>query len=783
MAPPSEEFPPSEAPPTPMPQDALGAQPVTPLEALPSDSEEPAEIADASTIPHPLVPLDVSMVVASTVPPGCPGLMPGVAKARLQPCSGDAERRELDETAPAQLDGCKAVPVAPAARGGRGLDDTEAAEPDDVLQGDVDEKDMLLLQEDGAREEELDDARGNEMGEWLSEGGAGGLHGGLAGEPGASEVKTSAVAPGEGPTEAALRMRARRAVLKHQAQEERSLLAASGDISPLSMSPSAGFATPPNSSGLADGAEDAKGRAGLFEFDQLRRPARVCAAAAIEATAKQLKPKERRKRVRDEETLVGLSASDASEPPTPSPASKGSMSQAAAEAVKQLRPPHQKLVQRLVRQGWEVGVDATVRDRAASHADLCFTSPAWSEFGKETLHSFAAMQTAIIRRQQCAGAAPTAAASMERGDLLQRGVAASTSRTEAPAHAAPTDPPSDPSKIRKIGMAEEEQGFTIVSRWGRVVHKKGCPCKPCLAQRRLLLQGSRDLAPPSQVSLRALLRAGTFVGRTVEYRSKAGDILLTGVVAKDGGIKCGHCNGAVVSCSEFEEHAGSKERRPDVRLKRLMQGGGDLADARLKRLRQGGGDLADARLKRLLQGGGDLADARLKRLMQGGGDLADARLKRLMQGGGDLADARLKRLMQGGGDLADALLKRLLQAPFARWAAVSASFDELMHRSGGMDGEPSVAAARAAVAGKNKGGAMAAGGAWRGMHPIAPPSPSGEPPSKKRLHPAEGIDSGTAEGEISGGSAVSGIAWLKTSEAKVVRPWECLQLCLRVFVG
>ena len=40
--------------------------------------------------------------------------------------------------------------------------------------------------------------------------------------------------------------------------------------------------------------------------------------------------------------------------------------------------------------------------------------------------------------------------------------------------------------------------------------------------------------------------------------ARTGTVLLEGKVACD----CGRCRGKAVSCSEFEEHAGSHDRRP-----------------------------------------------------------------------------------------------------------------------------------------------------------------------------------------------------------------------------
>eukprot|EP00976_Prorocentrum_cordatum_P041992 850677-Prorocentrum_minimum.AAC.1 len=64
----------------------------------------------------------------------------------------------------------------------------------------------------------------------------------------------------------------------------------------------------------------------------------------------------------------------------------------------------------------------------------------------------------------------------------------------------------------------------------------------------------------------------------VEYRSKGGDILLTGIMTDTGGIACDckQCNGAVVSCSEFEKHAGSHEARPGENI--YLSNGTSLRD-------------------------------------------------------------------------------------------------------------------------------------------------------------------------------------------------------------
>ena len=47
-----------------------------------------------------------------------------------------------------------------------------------------------------------------------------------------------------------------------------------------------------------------------------------------------------------------------------------------------------------------------------------------------------------------------------------------------------------------------------------------------------------------RVALRPILRSGMFAGRAVEYRSKEGDILLTGSITSSGGIAC-DCKGYV----------------------------------------------------------------------------------------------------------------------------------------------------------------------------------------------------------------------------------------------
>jgi len=42
--------------------------------------------------------------------------------------------------------------------------------------------------------------------------------------------------------------------------------------------------------------------------------------------------------------------------------------------------------------------------------------------------------------------------------------------------------------VKSVSSAEEEiggeEGYYIVSRWGKVLHKAGCPCKPCMSRRR-----------------------------------------------------------------------------------------------------------------------------------------------------------------------------------------------------------------------------------------------------------------------------------------------------------
>ncbi|KFM25801.1 Nucleosome-remodeling factor subunit BPTF [Auxenochlorella protothecoides] len=82
--------------------------------------------------------------------------------------------------------------------------------------------------------------------------------------------------------------------------------------------------------------------------------------------------------------------------------------------------------------------------------------------------------------------------------------------------------------------------------------------------------------------LRTLMRTGLLAGRSVRFQTKNGRVLLTGRVDGAGQVVCGcrACAGAAcVSPSEFEEHSGSRDRRPadgiflddfDVSIKTLL---------------------------------------------------------------------------------------------------------------------------------------------------------------------------------------------------------------------
>lgn len=89
--------------------------------------------------------------------------------------------------------------------------------------------------------------------------------------------------------------------------------------------------------------------------------------------------------------------------------------------------------------------------------------------------------------------------------------------------------------------------------------------------------------PPGQVAqLRLMLRTGLLGTRAVRFQAKGGRVLLSGRLSESGMIECGcsSCKGRQISASEFEVHAGSKDRRPadriylagtDITLKAILQ--------------------------------------------------------------------------------------------------------------------------------------------------------------------------------------------------------------------
>eukprot|EP00899_Mesostigma_viride_P028388 jgi/Mesvir1/8734/Mv02659-RA.1 len=86
------------------------------------------------------------------------------------------------------------------------------------------------------------------------------------------------------------------------------------------------------------------------------------------------------------------------------------------------------------------------------------------------------------------------------------------------------------------------------------------------ARKRIRVRADSGLGSGSggvSLMLRRLVESGAIlVGEEVHYRSKKGEVLLTGVV-REGGIECHHCN-TVVSLSVFEIHSGSTNHRPSA---------------------------------------------------------------------------------------------------------------------------------------------------------------------------------------------------------------------------
>jgi hypothetical protein len=68
------------------------------------------------------------------------------------------------------------------------------------------------------------------------------------------------------------------------------------------------------------------------------------------------------------------------------------------------------------------------------------------------------------------------------------------------------------------------------------------------------------------VHLRLMLKTGLLTGQAIRFQTKAGRVQNHGLLVEGGGIRC-FCRacgpaGRDVSASEFEEHSGSKDRRP-----------------------------------------------------------------------------------------------------------------------------------------------------------------------------------------------------------------------------
>ncbi|CAL8466932.1 g6468 [Coccomyxa elongata] len=94
--------------------------------------------------------------------------------------------------------------------------------------------------------------------------------------------------------------------------------------------------------------------------------------------------------------------------------------------------------------------------------------------------------------------------------------------------------------------------------------------KAALVEQAAAVRDITGVALDKGITLRELLKGGALCGQPVFFQSRHGNLTLTGNVTQEGQIAC-HCkqcraNGKVktagVSCSEFEEHAGSRERRP-----------------------------------------------------------------------------------------------------------------------------------------------------------------------------------------------------------------------------
>ncbi|BDA40764.1 probable chromodomain-helicase-DNA-binding protein 4 at N-terminal half [Coccomyxa sp. Obi] len=94
--------------------------------------------------------------------------------------------------------------------------------------------------------------------------------------------------------------------------------------------------------------------------------------------------------------------------------------------------------------------------------------------------------------------------------------------------------------------------------------------KAALVEQAAAVRDITGVALDKGITLREVLKGGALCGQPVFFQSRHGNLTLTGDVTQEGQIAC-HCkqcraNGKVksagVSCSEFEEHAGSRERRP-----------------------------------------------------------------------------------------------------------------------------------------------------------------------------------------------------------------------------
>lgn len=79
-----------------------------------------------------------------------------------------------------------------------------------------------------------------------------------------------------------------------------------------------------------------------------------------------------------------------------------------------------------------------------------------------------------------------------------------------------------------------------------------------------LVRRSLGMQRGSVSHLRMMLKTLHLANQEVRFQTKSGKVLNHGKISEAGGILCfcKHCNGKEVSASEFEEHSGSKDRRP-----------------------------------------------------------------------------------------------------------------------------------------------------------------------------------------------------------------------------